>query len=343
MYYLEKTCGKDGQKQSLHLNNPAIFIFNSTVKKKLDCHLELHLHSQSLGFSVFIETLKLQTVFNSDCSKDSIQFGRDRLIFTTFTSDKYCQRIEPTRQIRSEDGALEKYDFGSTSYERREYVEETDNEMDVWINLSDMKDPSLSDNVKEVKLIVVPFRKRCTREDERNYRRCPLSGRCFKREYFCSGMVKCDVMPDIEQRGSCIKDTDGSDFFYLPIIIIVTVVIIIATVIIGFAVKTLAKHFHDNGVHHLDDSHRSSRTCSPRVGSSSSPGTALLTPERDQRRPDSQEIPLSLTTIKNTAPPSYEEVFGQICKDEPPQYQDIAEHTIVEHTQTQSPSQHNGQ
>ena len=187
MYYLEKTCGKDGQKQSLHLNNPAIFIFNSTVRKKFSCHLELHLHSQSLGFSVFIETLKLQTVFNSDCSKDYIQFGRDKLFITTFTSDKYCQRIEPTRQIRSEDGALEKYDFGSTSYERREYVEETDNEMDVWINLSDMKDPSLSDNVKEVKLIVVPFRKRCTREDERNYRRCPVSGRCFKREYFCSG------------------------------------------------------------------------------------------------------------------------------------------------------------
>ena len=79
------------------------------------------------------------------------------------------------------------------------------------------------------------------------------------------------------------------------------------------------------------------------MGSSSSPGTALLTPERDQRRPDSQEIPLSLTTVKNTAPPSYEEVFGQICKDEPPLYQDIAEHTIVEHTQTQSPSQYNEQ
>ena len=101
-------------------------------------------------------------------------------------------------------------------------------------------------------------------------------------------MVKCDVLPDIEQRGSCIKDNDGSDFFYLPIIIIVTVVIIIATVIIGFAVKTLAKHFHDNGVHHLDDSERSSRTCSPqRAGTS----TALLTPERDQRRPDSQVSP----------------------------------------------------
>ena len=72
-------------------------------------------------------------------------------------------------------------------------------------------------------------------------------------------MVKCEVLNDIEQRAACNKDSEGSHFFYLPIIIIVTVVIIIATVIIGFAVKTLAKHFHDNGVHHLDDSLRSPR------------------------------------------------------------------------------------
>ena len=187
LYTLEKTCGGDGDKQSLHLNSPAIFVFNSTVRKKFFCHLELHLHSQSLGFSVFIETLKLQTIFNSDCSKDYIQFGRDKLFITTYTSEKYCERIEESRDIRSEQGHLLQYDFGRVSYDRREYVEDTDNEMDVWINLSDMKDPSLENNVKEIKLVVVPFRKKCTAEDERNYRRCPRSGRCFKREYFCTG------------------------------------------------------------------------------------------------------------------------------------------------------------
>ena len=166
-------------------------------------------------------------------------------------------------------------------------------------------------------------------------------------------MVKCEVLNDIEQRAACNKDSEGSHFFYLPIIIIVTVVIIIATVIIGFAVKTLAKHFHDNGVHHLDDSLRSPRcvlTCFPiwrfeifPVRSSSSqrpspasPGTALLTPEREQRRPDSQEIPMTSVEVKNTAPPSYEEVFGHICKDEPPQYQDIVDHNT---TQPQSNDQ----
>ena len=37
----------------------------------------------------------------------------------------------------------------------------------------------------------------------------------------------------------------------------------------------------------------------------------------------SQEVPTSMVTVKNTAPPSYDEVFGHISKDEPPQYQDI--------------------
>ena len=40
-----------------------------------------------------------------------------------------------------------------------------------------------------------------------------------------------------------------------------------------------------------------------------------------------QEIPLSVVAVKNTAPPSYEEVFGQICKDDPPLYQDIVQHS----------------
>ena len=88
---MEHTCG-DGGKQSLHLNKPAVFVFNSTVNTtKFSCHLELHLHSQSLGFSVFLDTLKLSSFMNSDCSRDYLQFGRDRLFITTHLSDKYCQ------------------------------------------------------------------------------------------------------------------------------------------------------------------------------------------------------------------------------------------------------------
>ena len=298
---LETTCG-DGSKQSLHVNNPVVYTFNSTVKKKFPCHLELHLHSQSLGFAVFIETLKLQTFMNSDCSKDYLQFGRDKLFVTTYTSEKYCQKIEHTREVRDEETErLLSYDFRNVSYRSREYVEKNDNEMDVWLNL----EPSINNQVKEVKLIVVPFRKSCKFEDEKYYRRCPETGLCFKKQFFCSGMVKCDILPDNELRGACIKESEGSDFFYLPIIIIVTVVIIIGTVIIGFGVKLFIKHFNDNGIHNIESSQATSRyqimklsiihstliccrTCSPNIVSPATPGTALLTPEREQRRPDSQ-------------------------------------------------------
>ena len=72
-------------------------------------------------------------------------------------------------------------------------------------------------------------------------------------------MVKCTVLSDLERRGSCMKDSDGSDFLYLPIIIIATVGIIVATVSIGFAVKLLIKHFNDNGVHNIESSQTTSR------------------------------------------------------------------------------------
>lgn len=74
-----------------------------------------------------------------------------------------------------------------------------------------------------------------------------------------SGMIKCQVLSKADLKGSCIKEADSSDFFYLPIIIIVTVVIIIATVIIGFAVKMLIKHFNDNGIHNIESIQSTSR------------------------------------------------------------------------------------
>ena len=115
LYKLEGTCG-DGGKQSLHLNTPAIFLFNSTVNStKFSCHLELHLHSKALGFSVFLETLSLATFMNSDCSRDYLQFGRDRLFITTHLSDKYCERVQHTQEVRDpETGALLHYDFKVT-------------------------------------------------------------------------------------------------------------------------------------------------------------------------------------------------------------------------------------
>ena len=74
-YRLEALCGKSHEKQSLYLHNQAhLFTFNSTNKELLKCHLELHLHSDTFGFSLFTEVMKLEDT--KDCTKDFLQFGR---------------------------------------------------------------------------------------------------------------------------------------------------------------------------------------------------------------------------------------------------------------------------
>ena len=174
-YTLEQTCGQDGSKQSLYLNSQAaVFTFNSTNRKKLDCHLELHLHSKALGFSVFIETLKIER--SSGCSRDFLQFGRDKFVITTHLSDRYCDTIEHSANITDENGALVGYDFKDTSYPRREYIEKKDVEMDIWLELQ----PAQNNQNKEVKLVVAPFRKSCDKEDEEYYKLCPGTSRCFR-------------------------------------------------------------------------------------------------------------------------------------------------------------------
>jgi hypothetical protein len=74
-YRLEALCRKSREKQSLYLHNQAhVFTFNSTNKELLKCHLELHLHSDTFGFSLFTEVLKLDNT--KDCTRDFLQFGR---------------------------------------------------------------------------------------------------------------------------------------------------------------------------------------------------------------------------------------------------------------------------
>ena len=73
-YRLEALCGEGQQKKSLDLDSqPHVFTFNTTNTELLKCHLELHL-SDTLGFSVFTEVMKLDS--SEDCARDFVQFGR---------------------------------------------------------------------------------------------------------------------------------------------------------------------------------------------------------------------------------------------------------------------------
>jgi len=320
-YPLEKTCGKFGSKQSLHLNSQAaIFTLNSEISyTKLDCHLELHVHSKALGFLVYIEALKIEV--SPKCSRDYLQFGRDRGFITTHLSKRYCEYIEHSDNVTDIDGIVTAYNFGNTPYQRREYIEINDLEMDIWLEL----EPS-NNQKKEVKLIVVPFRKSCGSNEE-YYRVCPGTKNCFRRQFFCDNLVKCDLLSEEERNKYCYVDGESGEYYYLPFAIIGILVVIVTSALVGFGVKLL--YYHVRTSKRSPDRTASRNSINPRVterNNSRQAVASLLTPERDQRRPTSQEIPIELHPLELPAhPPSYDEVVGVGYKDDPPKYSDITQ------------------
>ena len=74
-YHLETLCGMYQDKQTINLKSQsAIISLTSRMRKRMKCHLELRLSSEYFGFSVFIESMKLDNT--TGCSKDFLQFGR---------------------------------------------------------------------------------------------------------------------------------------------------------------------------------------------------------------------------------------------------------------------------
>jgi len=199
IYSVEALCKNTREKVSLDLNNQAhVFIFNTTNKELLTCHLELHLHADSLGFAVFTEVMKLEST--KDCTKDFVQFGRDFLLFTSHKSAKKCGTIEPTKRILRDDGSLYDIDYKATTHQAREYIEAEDKEMDIWLSIHP---PRLGQSRKELKLIVTPFKKSCVVSDH-YYRKCPGTNKCIKQELFCDGIINCDGAPKDEQEEYCL-------------------------------------------------------------------------------------------------------------------------------------------
>lgn len=316
---LAKGCGFGGQKQNYYLNKGAIvFHFNSSEHnfRGLDCHLEIHVHSKALGISVFIDTLELENT--KDCSRDSLQFGRDKLFITTHTSSKYCGSYPAvTQRLDPESGSLLGYDFSNKSYALREYTEYEDVEIDIWLKVV----PSQRIN-KLVKLLVAPSKEGCVADDY--YKRCDNSIQCFKRELFCEKVVKCAVLKGEDLDRFCpSKDSPGS-FLYLPVIIIIIVFSIIIFSLLGFGLKILVKHF-------TRDRHFRSVSCTGPVavqgvaGSSVRIGSSLSSAERQALR-DRHVESLSVCSQElniSPPPPPYSQVVEQEMKELPPKYDDI--------------------
>ena len=132
------------------------------------------------------------------------------MFVTSYKSEKRCGIVNHTKTILDEEGNFVQRDFGGTPFRRRSYVEETDAEMDMWIEIY----PTYGNNTKQIKLIVTPFRKTCTRTGQRGYRTCPGSKRCVLSELFCDGVINCPEMPKDEEAEYCEEKLPPLEKYY---------------------------------------------------------------------------------------------------------------------------------
>lgn len=326
---IETLCRGTRDKVSLDLHNqPHVFTFNSTNIALLTCHLELHLHADTLGFAVFTETMKLEKT--KDCTKDFVQFGRDFLLFTSHKSAKKCGTIEPTKRILREDGSLYDIDYKETTHNAREYIEAVDKEMDIWLSIHP---PRSGQPRKELKLIVTPFKKSCVKSDH-YYRKCPGTEKCIKQELFCDGVINCDGAPKDEQEEYCLLSSsigDGDIILSIPIIILIVVFSIIGLMFLIFIGKlfTLAlkrkaretepaaeverRALHDPLATSLCDNSNPNRGLRALHSQLSGASTSSAAPSA----PSTAESEIETLPPH---PPPYSEVVGIAYKDDPPKY-----------------------
>ena len=325
---VESLCRGSREKVSLDLNNQAhVFIFNTTNKELLTCHLELHLHADTLGFAVFTEVMKLEST--KDCTKDFVQFGRDFLLFTSHKSAKKCGTIEPTKRILRDDGSLYDIEYKGTTHQAREYIEAVDKEMDIWLSIHP---PRSGQARKELKLIVTPFKKSCLVSDH-YYRKCPGTDKCIKQELFCDGVINCDGAPKDEQEEYCLFSStlgNGDIILSIPIIILIVVFSIVGLMFLIFIIKlfTLAmkrkarepaaeverRALHDPLSSSLCDNSNPARGLRALHSQLSGASTTSDTPSAPLVASESEIESLP------THPPPYSEVVGIAYKDDPPKY-----------------------
>ena len=139
-------------------------------------------------------------------------------------SPKYCEEMDSPKTIFNIDGTIKDIDYGSTPYSSRAYVEESVDKMDVWISLS----PRQNTESKCVSFVVTPFSKLCM-ENEGDYRQCPGSHSCIKRQLFCDGVVNCPHALHESEETSCqFPQRRGGRFHNLPLVF--TIVFILMAV-----------------------------------------------------------------------------------------------------------------
>jgi len=239
---IEDLCAGSGPNDKVVVNlrnKPTVLTLNSSLELIIRCHLELELHSEQFGFSVFTEEMNFE--HTDGCRKDFYQFGRDFLVFTSHKGPKRCGKWPPARRILREDGTLLRLEYGSTPRKMREYVEAEDKEMDLWLAVH----PAVRGQPpKQLRLVITPFKKTCSGTDH-YYRKCPSkTNHCIKRELFCDGEINCGGAEKDEQTEYCLQHLVGVDMLLsIPIIILIVVFSIVGLMFLLFLIKMFVVHF----------------------------------------------------------------------------------------------------
>lgn len=327
-YPLETLCGMYQDKQSISLRSrPAVISLTSRIRKRMRCHLELSVPSESFGFSVFIESMMLDN--STGCSRDFLQFGRDYIIFTSHKSEKKCGTIEPTQRILNDDGTQHTINYGKNKLKEREYIEVVDDDMDIWLEIHPSKPHEAT---KHLKLIVTPFKKVCSKSDYL-YKQCPSNKKCIKRELFCDGIINCDGEEKEEKDEFCTKSSvlPGSGIFMsIPVIIIVTIVSLV--VIMGTIVLCkVAREYFKSLLRPEQSPSTGSPPSTTRITNTGEvPPGVPVAPLRNILDHDPRPSAPIMSTGESypylsPLPPSYNEVMGIGYKEDPPKYSEFPE------------------
>jgi len=339
---IEDLCkASNQQKVELALNNkPTVLTLNSSVLLAIRCHLELELHSDQFGFSVFTEEMNFE--LTKDCTRDYYQFGRDFLVFTSHKGPKRCGKWDPARRVLREDGSLLRLDYGRTPRSRREYIEDVDKEMDLWLVVHPSRKGQPN---KQLKLVITPFKKHCAPNDH-YYRRCPSTKQpqCIRRELFCDGQINCGGHEKDEQMEYCIAHLgSGVDMFMtIPIIILIVVFSIVGLMFLLFLIKMFATHLKPKrrAERRVDRGHRqveqTMSLCPPPTAAAAQEGRGLraLQAQLSSNPSDSQpSAPLSPLAPDHpglpSLPPSYTEAVSTsstpLYPCAPPKYSELPE------------------
>ena len=254
-YNLSSLCAHPGSAISLYLGvQESVFSVNSPHAGVEDCHLQLRVFSHTFGQAVFIKKMR-----SDNCNYDYLQFGRHgdcfAIIILLFCfrsaflgllverSKKYCENIDLPTEVFNIDGSLQTLDFGFTPYSSRSYVEESEDTMDLWINLT----PQTHTEQDSVSFVVTPFPHECV-DGDAVYRQCPGSHSCVRRQLFCDRVVNCPHAEQESEETDCrFPHLRGGSFnnFPLSLLILFLILTIVSLIIIGWKVKRNNREEHE--------------------------------------------------------------------------------------------------